>query len=371
MKRLIKKLDMWKWCDRYFDPYPLIRPFLFMLDPEVAHEMTIKMLELGMGPQFHGPDDPILQTKLFGLDFPNPIGLGAGLDKQATVIDEFMGFGFGSIEIGGVTPLPQPGNPKPRMFRIAHAKALINRFGFNSVGADVFAERIKAWREREDRTRNPVGVNLGKNKETTDDAADFLICLEKVAPYADYVTVNISSPNTPGLRDIQTPERMAALLAKVTEKRDAIAPKLPVLVKIAPDLTEEQQTEMASVILKSKIEGVVVGNTSFIRPSTIPDDIAKEAGGLSGPPIYGPLMRLHKNMYKLTEGKIPLIGCGGISSGADAYAKIRAGASMVQVYTALVFEGPLVIQKMKRELATLLRRDGFKSVAEAVGADCK
>lgn len=369
MKRVFEKLDLWKWCDKTVDPYPLIRPFLFMLDPEVAHELTLKMLELGMGPHFHGADDPILATKLFGLDFPNVIGLGAGLDKQATVMDEFMGFGFGSIEIGTVTPLPQPGNPKPRMFRIPHAKALINRFGFNSDGVEVFAERLKGWRERADRTRNPIGVNIGKNKDTVDDADDYLKGFEKIAALADYVTVNVSSPNTPGLRELQTRERMADLLKRVTDKRDEIAPNLPVLVKIAPDLTDEQQADIAAVVLASKVQGLIAGNTTLARPSTIPDDIAREAGGLSGPPLFGPSTRVLSNMYKLIQGRLPIIGCGGVTSGEDAYEKIRAGASLVQVYTALVFEGPLVIQKMKRQLATLLRRDGFSSVADAVGAD--
>lgn len=369
VKRLFKKADLWKWFDRYFDPYPLIRPFLFLLDPEQAHEMTLKMLSYGMGPHFHGPDDSILGTKLFGLDFPNVIGLGAGLDKQATCMDAFMGFGFGTLEIGSVTPLPQPGNPRPRMFRIASAKALINRFGFNSVGADAFAERMKAWREKADRTHNPIGINLGKNKDTTDDAADYLIGFEKLWPYADYITVNVSSPNTPGLRDLQTRERMADLLRRVTDKRDQLCPKLPVLVKIAPDLTEEQRADIAAVILESKAQGVVVGNTTISRPSAIPDKIGKEAGGLSGLPLFELSTSRLSDMYKLLGGKLPIIGCGGISNGEQAYAKIRAGASMVQVYTALVYEGPLAIQKIKRELAALLRRDGFTSVEQAVGAD--
>ncbi len=371
MKRLLKKLDIWGWFDKLIDPYPLIKPFLFLLDPELAHDLTLKMLSCGMGPQFYGPDDPVLETELFGLEFPNPLCLGAGLDKQATCMDAFMGFGFGSVEIGTVTPLPQAGNPRPRMFRIPHAKALINRFGFNSIGADVFAERLKAWRLLEERTQNPIGVNIGKNKDTVDDAADYLTCFEKVAPYADFITVNISSPNTPGLRDLQTRERMAELLRRVTDRRDALRPDLPVLVKIAPDLTESQQDDIAAVVLESKVQGVIVSNTTLARPDEIPAEKAKEAGGLSGPLLFAPSTQLLARMYKLTQGKVPLIGCGGVSTGKDAYEKIRAGASLVQVYTALVFEGPLVIQKMKRELAALLRKDGFSSVSEAVGADHK
>lgn len=366
-----KQLNPWKLADKIWDPYPLIRPFLFLLDPEDAHELTIKMLGYGLGPKFHEPDDEILRTTVFGIDFPNPVGLAAGLDKQATRMDEFMGFGFGAVEIGTVTPLPQIGNPRPRMFRVAQAKALINRFGFNSVGVDVFAERMKEWRAKENRTRNPVGINIGKNKETTDDVVDYVAGFEKVAPYADFVTVNVSSPNTPGLRDLQGRERMASLLGRVCETRDRVAPKLPVLIKIAPDLTEEQQSDIAAVVKDSKVQAMIISNTTLARPSTIPDEIAKEAGGLSGPPLFGPSTRLLATMYKLTEGKVPLVGCGGINSGLEAYLKIRAGASLVQVYTALIFEGPLVVQKIKRELATLLRRDGFASVADAVGADHK
>ncbi|NTU77590.1 MAG: quinone-dependent dihydroorotate dehydrogenase [Alphaproteobacteria bacterium] len=356
--------------------YPLIRPFLFQIDPEMAHTLTLKMLGFrfkgfGLGPQGSVPDDPILRTSVFGLDFPNPIMLGAGLDKQATVIDAFMNFGFGSMEIGTVTPLPQPGNPKPRMFRIEGAKALINRFGFNSVGIDVFTERLKAWRNDPARTTNPVGVNLGKNKDSADDADDYVTCFNKAAPYADFVVINISSPNTPGLRELQTRERLAQLLAEDMKARNALAPQLPVLVKIAPDLTDEQQKDIAAVILASGVQALIVSNTTLARPSNIPAELAKEAGGLSGPPLFGPSTRLLATMYKLTEGKIPLIGCGGVTNGEEAYAKIRAGASLVQVYTALVYEGPMVINRIKRELAALLRRDGFASVAEAVGADSK
>jgi dihydroorotate dehydrogenase len=367
----MRKIDFWGKIEKMMDPYPLIRPFLFMMDPEEAHEMTMKMLGYGLGPQFFGPDDEVLKTSVFGLEFPNPIGLAAGLDKQATRMDEVMGFGFGHIEIGTIVPQPQDGNPRPRMFRAPQAKALINRFGMNSVGVDVFALRMKEWRVKETRTRNPVGINIGKNKDTVNDAADYIACFEKVAPYADYVTINVSSPNTPGLRDLQRRELIADLISKVTDLRDKMTPQLPVLVKIAPDLDEAQVRDIADVVKESKIQAVIISNTTLARPSSIPDNIAKEAGGLSGPALFGPSTRLLSDFYAMTEGKIPLIGCGGVSSGDDAYKKIRAGASLVQVYTALVYEGPLVIQRMKRELATLLRRDGFASVADAIGADHK
>jgi len=365
----IKKLDLWSKIEKIGDPYPLIRPFLFLMDPEDAHNLTMKMLGYDLGPQFHD-DDKILKTEVFGIKFPNPIGLAAGLDKQATRMDAFMGFGFGHIEIGTVTPRPQIGNPRPRMFRISKAKALINRFGFNSDGVDVFSERMKEWRKKEDRTQNPIGINIGKNKETEDDVVDFLACFEKVWPHADYITVNISSPNTPGLRDLQNRDRMADLLKKVTDARDKLSPNLPVLVKIAPDLDESGLEDIATVIKESKVQAVIISNTTLARPSTIPDDIAAEAGGLSGPCLFGLSTRLLSDFYKLTEGKIPLIGCGGVSTGEDAYQKIRAGASLVQIYTALVYEGPLVVQKIKKELAMLIRRDGYKSISEIVGIDC-
>lgn len=363
------------WSPFGLDPYPLLRPFLFLLDPEFAHEMTIKMLgyglKYGFGPRFDEPDDPILHTKVFGLFFPNPVGLAAGLDKQAEVIDAFMHFGFGAVEVGTVTPRPQPGNPRPRMLRIPVAKALINRFGFNSVGLDVFTERLKSWRANPERARNPLGVNVGKNKDATDDAADYVAGLIKVAPYAEYVTVNISSPNTPGLRDLQHRDHLKALLAKVMEVRQQHAPGLPVLVKIAPDIDEAQQQDIAEVVLASGVQGLIVTNTTTARPSIVPRDIAKEPGALSGGPLFSLSTRVLSNMYRMTQGQIPLIGCGGVSSGADAYAKIRAGASLVQIYTCLVYEGPGVVSRIKRDLAELLRRDGFRSIADAVGADHK
>jgi dihydroorotate dehydrogenase len=363
------------WSPFGLDPYPLMRPFLFLLNPEYAHEMTIKMLgygrTYGFGPQFDEPDDPVLHTKVFGLFFPNPVGLAAGLDKQAQVIDAFMSFGFGAMEVGTVTPKPQPGNPKPRMFRVPEAKALINRFGFNSDGLDVFAERLKAWRGQPDRSRNPLGVNVGKNKDAEDGVADFVNGLVRVAPYADFVTINVSSPNTPGLRDLQRRDHLTELLSKVMEARQQHAPGLPVLVKIAPDIDEAEQQDVADVALASGVQGLIVSNTTTSRPSIVPREVAKEIGGLSGGPLFSLSTRVLSTMYKLTQGKIPLIGCGGVSSGADAYAKIRAGASLVQIYTCLVYEGPGVVSRIKKELARVLRADGFRSVADAVGADHK
>jgi len=357
------------WNPFGIDPYPFLRPFLFLLDPEDAHNLTIKILACGIGPRFDEPDDPLLHTKVFGLFFPNPICLAAGLDKKAQVIDELMRFGFGSIEVGTVTPLPQPGNPRPRMFRIKEAKALINRFGFNSDGLDAFVEKLKAWRARPERSQNPLGVNIGKNKDSNDETSDYITGLAAVSPYADYVVVNISSPNTPGLRDLQRRDVVKKLLDRIMQTQTKLAPKLPVVLKIAPDLEEEEQKNIAAAALSCGIHGLIVGNTTLSRPSVIPREIAREEGGLSGGPLFSLSTRVLSNMYRFTEGKIPIIGSGGVSSGGDAYAKIRAGASLVQVYTALVYEGPLLVRKIKRELVRLMRADGFPSLISAVGAD--
>lgn len=359
------------WSPFGLDPYPLIRPFLFALDPECAHEMTIAMLKLGLGPRLAEEDDPVLRTTVFGLDFPNPIGLAAGLDKQAQVMDAFMNFGFGHVETGTVVRLPQPGNPKPRMFRVKEANGLINRFGWNSIGAEKFAENLKKWRNKTKRTRNPVGVNIGFNKDCADPIADYVASYIAVAPYVDYAVISVSSPNTPGARDLQARGQLTELLRKTMEAKKAHAPNLPTLLKVSPDITEAQQEDIADVVLKSGIQGLIVGNTTLTRPSVIPADLAKETGGFSSPIMFEATTNLLANMYKLTQGKIPLIANCGVDSGEKAYKKIRAGASLVQIYTALVYEGPLVVRKIKRELAALLKRDGFASVAEAVGAGHK
>lgn len=357
------------WSPFGLDPYPLVKPFLFLLDPEDAHNLTVGMLRLGLGPRFTEEDDPVLRTHVFGLDFPNPIGLAAGLDKQATAIDGFMNFGFGHIEVGSVVRLPQPGNPRPRMFRVSQAKGLINRFGWNSVGADVFSENLKKWHDRAGRTKNPVGVNIGFNKESRDPIADYVASFVKVAPYVDYAVISVSSPNTPGARDLQARESLTELLSQTMKARAANAPALPLLLKISPDINEAQQESIADVVVASGIQGLIVGNTTFARPEIIPPDLAKETGGFSSPVMFEMTTNLLFNMYRLTQKKIPLIGNCSVSNGDHAYKKIRAGASLVQIYTALVYEGPLVVRKIKRELTALLKRDGFKSVAEAVGAD--
>ncbi|MCL2469693.1 MAG: quinone-dependent dihydroorotate dehydrogenase [Alphaproteobacteria bacterium] len=369
MTKKTSLFNPWTQIAKMGDPYPLIRPLLFKLDPEDAHMLTVQMLKYGLGPGFYGPDDPILRSTLFGMDFPNPVGLAAGLDKQATCPDAFMGFGFGSIEVGTVTPKPQAGNSRPRMFRVSETKGLINRFGFNSIGVSAFAENMRKWRDKKNRSFNPVGINIGRNKETADEQEDYLICFERLAPYADFITINISSPNTPGLRDLQTLERSTALIEKLDELRKILAPQMPFLLKIAPDLTQQQQEDIAQLAKAGKIQGLIISNTTIQRPDTVPADLAAQEGGLSGSALFQLSTQVLSNMYRLTEGKVPLIGCGGIDSAETAYAKIRAGASMVQIYTTLVYEGPMIVETIKRGLVELLRRDDFANISQAVGAD--
>lgn len=354
-----------------FNLYPILRPLLFRMDAERAHHMAIASLKWGLGPHFRNNADPILRTSVCGLDFPNPVGLAAGFDKHAEVIDAVMGFGFGSVEIGSITPKPQPGNPRPRLFRIPEAEAIINRFGFNSDGFDICLERIKTYRAWQQVPNGIVGINIGKNKESPDAAADYVAGIKIFAPYADYLTVNVSSPNTPGLRDLQTKEALANLLKQVMDVRNTGAKRPPVFVKIAPDQNDEQMRDIAEVVLASQIDGLIIGNTTVSRPAAIPPDLAKELGGLSGKPLFDMSTQILAKMYKLTGGKIPLIGCGGISSGEDAYKKIRAGASLVQLYSALVYQGPHLVRRVNRELAELLRRDGFRFVKEAIGVGYK
>ena len=354
-----------------FNPYTLVRPLLFKLDAEKAHHLTIALLKKGIGPRFSNDSNPSLKVTLCGLNFANPIGLAAGFDKHAEIMDEMLGFGFSAVELGSITPRPQSGNPLPRLFRVPEAEAIINRFGFNSDGFETCLRRIIAYRDTQTKqsARGVIGINIGKNKESTDAAADYVAGINTFAPYADYLTVNVSSPNTPGLRDLQARDMLCDLLNKVMAARNAAQKKPPVFVKIAPDQTEDQMQDIAAVAASSGIDGIIIGNTTVSRPGNIPPELAKETGGLSGKPLFDLSTRVLATIYKLTGGKVPLIGCGGVSSGADAYAKIRAGASLVQVYSALIYQGPFLIPHINRELSELLQRDGFRSVGDAVGAD--
>jgi dihydroorotate dehydrogenase len=351
--------------------YPLILPLLSPIDPETAHGLAIRALASGLGRACltggRDADDPILATRVWQLDFPNPVGLAAGFDKHAEVCDAVLDLGFGFTEAGTVTPKPQPGNPRPRLFRLTEDAGVINRFGFNSQGLEPFVARL-AGRQR----RGIVGANVGKNKTTEDPSADYITCIEQLARLADYLVVNISSPNTPGLRALQARALIAEVLERSLEARERACAgsglRPPMLVKIAPDLEPAQFEDIAQVALSTGIDGITVSNTSTDRPP-LRSAHRDEAGGLSGKPIAAKARAALHRMYELTGGRIPLVGSGGIDSGAEAYARIRAGASLIQFYSAMVFQGPGLVNTIKRDLAACLRADGFASVADAVGAD--
>lgn len=346
--------------------YRLAWPLVRHLDPETAHRLAIAALARGLVPAAPQPDAPSLRTRLWGRDFANPIGLAAGFDKHAECPDDLARLGFGFVEVGGVTPRPQPGNPRPRVFRLEADGAVINRFGLNSDGMEAVAARLHARRRAG--ASAIVGINLGRNKETDDPTADYEALIARLAPLADFLTLNVSSPNTPGLRALQGRDALTELLRRA---RAALPAKgaPPLLLKIAPDLTPEDEADIAAVVLAEGVEGLIVSNTTIARPESLRSPARGETGGLSGKPLFAPSTALLGRMYRATEGRIPLIGVGGVSSGADAYAKIRAGASLVQLYTAFIYGGPPLIAAIKRDLAACLARDGFASVAEAVGAD--
>ncbi|HVZ01466.1 MAG TPA: quinone-dependent dihydroorotate dehydrogenase [Dongiaceae bacterium] len=349
--------------------YRLLFPLLDQMDAERAHGLAIRALALGLVPRDLEPDPAVLGQTLFGLTFVNPLGLAAGFDKNGEVVEPVRGLGFGFVEVGTVTPLPQPGNPRPRLFRLTRDRAVINRMGFNNEGAAAMAARLQARpRNRPGGARGILGINLGKNKDQQDAAADYVAGVAALGPLADYLVINVSSPNTPGLRALQERARLAELIARVLGARDALTRQPPLLLKIAPDLAEEERADIAAVALDSGLDGLIVSNTTVARPAGLDPRYAGEAGGLSGRPLFQPSTALLGEMYRRTGGKLPIIGVGGVSSGADAYAKIRAGASLVQLYSALVFEGPGLVRRIKKELAALLMRDGFASVAAAVGA---
>lgn len=351
------------------DRYHLIRAFLAALPAETAHGLTIRALAAGLGPSADDPDDPALATTVAGLRFANPIGLAAGFDKNGQVPDAMLRLGFGFVEVGSVTPRPQPGNPRPRVFRLRPDRAVINRLGFNNHGMAAVAARL-ARRGRAG--PGVLGVNVGANKDAADRVEDYVTGIDRFARLADYLTVNISSPNTPGLRALQSRAALDDLLARVVAARDGAAadgPPTPLFLKIAPDLTDEDARDIADVALARAVDGLIVSNTTLARPDTLTSPHRGQAGGLSGRPLFTASTRVLADMYRLTEGRLPIVGVGGVSSGGDAYAKIRAGASLVQLYTALVYEGPGLVGRIKRELASLLKRDGFASVAAAVGVD--
>jgi len=350
--------------------YKKLSRALFILDPERAHSLSLMGLKSGMMKMVPANVDPILNCNRFGIDFPNPIGLSAGFDKNGDVLDALLGLGFGFVEAGSVTPRPQDGNPKPRIFRLEEDKAVINRLGFNNRGLQAAVKNFAAPRRN-----GVVGANLGANKTSDDRIADYVKGLAALSPYADYVTVNISSPNTPGLRALQGRGELEDLLGRLMDARSSLPrereQKIPLLLKIAPDLTDEDKEDIAAVAKLSKLDGLIVSNTTITRPDNLKSAHKKETGGLSGKPLKKLATEALRDMYRLTDGNIPLVGVGGISDAEDAYDRIRAGASLIQFYSAMVYEGPYLAYHMARGLAKKLREDGYKSIDEAVGAKAK
>ena len=337
--------------------FDLVRPVLFRIEAERAHALTIA--GLARLPERAPAFDPALATRVAGLDFPCPIGLAAGVDKNAEAPAGFLTMGFGFVEVGTLTPLPQAGNPKPRLFRLAEDRAVINRMGFNNGGLDAGLARLRAHRPR-----GLVGVNVGANKDATDRIADYATGVARASAVADYVTVNISSPNTPGLRGLQSGSELDALLAAVKASRGAV----PIFLKVAPDLDPAQVDGIAKAAIDSGIDALIVSNTTLARPA-LRSPQAGEAGGLSGAPLRDMALQRLRDFRTATGGTLPLIGAGGIASAADAYARIRAGAALVQLYSALVYEGPGLARRMARDLPALLARDGFNAVSEVVGTE--
>jgi len=344
------------------DVYPLLKPILMRMDPEDAHRMTLKLLKTGLGPRY-ACDNPALETALFGLKFPNPLGLAAGFDKEAEVIAPLFRMGFGFVEAGTVTPQPQPGNPRPRVFRDVANESVINRMGFPGGGLDAFEKNFRAFRKKYPGLI--AGANIGINKDTAAPVAAYKTGLARLAPISSYIAVNVSSPNTAGLRDLQAKEQLDALLSALMELRRASP--TPLLLKVAPDLTPAQREDIAALAVAHKIDGLIVSNTTVARPEALAPALREEKGGLSGKLLRDAATGIIRDFHRLTSGGVPIVGVGGISSAADAYEKIKAGASLVQVYTGLIYQGPVLVKRILEGLPPLLARDGFKNISEAVG----
>jgi dihydroorotate dehydrogenase len=351
---------------RAFDAFSL--PLLRWFDPEDAHRLAIQGLKL-LPPARPRADDAKLAVRAFGLNFPNPVGMAAGFDKNGEVVDALLRLGFGFVEAGTVTPRPQPGNPRPRIFRLERDEAVINRLGFNSDGAEAVLRRLAARAH----FGGIVGVNVGANKDSADRTADYVKLIETFAPVASYFTINVSSPNTPGLRDLQRAAALDDLLARVIEARERVrknAGESPVLLKIAPDLSLAELDDIVHIARSRRVDGMIVSNTTLARPSTLKEQgRARQTGGLSGRPLFRLSTRMVAETYVRVEGAFPLVGVGGIGSGGGALTKIRAGASLIQLYSALVYKGLGLIEEIKRDLSSTLLRTGRDQLSEIVGAD--
>ncbi|CAG9787788.1 unnamed protein product [Diatraea saccharalis] len=352
----------------YYDK--VLRPVSQFINPEWAHLIGVSALKYGVIPPERYRDPKILETTFLGHYLSNPIGIAAGFDKHGDAIKGLRNIGFSIIEIGSVTPEAQPGNPKPRVFRLPEDKAVINRYGFNSEGHDEVYKKL----QNIDKTilnKGLLGINLGKNKLSQNANEDYVRGVKKFGNIADYFVINISSPNTPGLRSLQNKDELKSLLTELNKIRNTMSLDYnkPLLLKLAPDLSFDEMKDIVSIIMKneSKVDGLIISNTTVDRSFLVNKEFSTEAGGLSGKPLYNKSTDMIKQMYKLTKGKIPIIGVGGVFSGQDAYEKILAGASVIQIYTALIYHGPPIVTKIKTELAELLEKNGYSNVNEAVG----
>ena len=344
--------------------FSIFKPFIFSLDPETAHDLAINSLKLNVLPKniFQVENEDLLETKLFDKILPNPIGLAAGFDKSAEVYNSLFKLGYGFVEVGTVTPRRQLGNPKPRIFRLEKDQALINRLGFNNHGSEIVLKRIS-----ENLPSGFLGINIGPNKDTKKKEEDYYICLSRLSSYAGYLTINISSPNTVGLRDFHDQSELEKLLLGINKIKLEKNISKPIAVKLSPDINNSQISNVIELILKHRIDGIIVSNTTDSNRKNLSDIQKNENGGLSGQPLRNLSTDLIKKFYKETKGKIQIIGVGGVDSGNSAFEKICAGANAVQLYTGMVYKGPGVVREMKKELISILKKENLKNISEAVG----
>jgi len=355
--------------------YQFFRPLIFKIEPEKAHNLALNYLKFL--PKFSSllsmpKDYENLNNSLWNLNFLNPIGMSAGFDKNAEIIMPLFNFGFGFVEAGTTTPIAQTGNDQPRIFRLIEDQALINRLGFNNLGADYFYDNLSKIHKNSSQI---IGVNIGKNKDTIDASADYILLLEKFYDHADYITINISSPNTKNLRDLQDESLLNDFLQKISQCKNNLQKishkNTPILLKIAPDLDLDQQKNIAKIVMDNAIDGIIISNTTIARNFNLKNSKSVESGGLSGKPLFEKSNEVLRNFYRLTDGKIPLIGVGGISSAQDAYTKIKNGASLVQIYSAFIYQGFALVEETKKQLSENLKKDGFKNITEAIGCNVK
>ena len=344
--------------------FSIFRPYIFSLDPEVAHDLAIKSLKFNVLPKsiFRVEEEEILESSLFEEKLPNPIGLAAGFDKSAEVYNSLFKLGYGFVEIGTVTPRKQLGNPKPRIFRLERDEALINRLGFNNHGSEIVSKRIS-----ENIPSGFLGINVGPNKETKNKQEDYYTCLSRLASNAGYITINISSPNTDGLRDFQNQQELEKLLSGINKVKKAKNITKPIAVKLSPDVNDKEINQIIEIILKYNVEGIILSNTTDTNRESLEDIKKNEKGGLSGQPLRNLSTNLIKKFYKETKGKIQIIGVGGVDSGHSAFEKICAGANAVQLYTGMVFKGPGIVKEIKKDLVSILKKEKLKNISEAVG----